>query len=98
ITAYDQLMMNAFEYNGIDCLLKPVSDADLKKAIVKYQMLRMHFSPQPAIEKLIHYVDRRKRKRLLVRRGVENISLQLQDIVLFYTENKIVFVIDRHGK
>jgi len=98
ITAYDQFMMNAFEYNGIDYLLKPTSDMELKKALVKYQMLKIHFSPSSSIDKLISYVDRRKRKRLLVRRGVENISLLLDDIVLFYTENKIVFVVDRSGK
>jgi DNA-binding LytR/AlgR family response regulator len=97
ITAYDQFMMNAFEYNGIDYLLKPVSDYELKKAILKYQMLKVHFSPAP-IDRLINYVDKRKRKRLLVRKGIENISLMLEDIVLFYTENKIVFVIDRFGK
>src|SRR5437762_12049401 len=34
ITAYDQFMMNAFEYNGIDYLLKPASDFELKKALV----------------------------------------------------------------
>jgi DNA-binding LytR/AlgR family response regulator len=98
ITAYDQFMLNAFEYNGIDYLLKPVSDDELKKAIVKYQMLKIHFSPPSSLDKLINYVDRRKRKRLLVKKGIENISLMLQDIVLFYTENKIVFVIDRFGK
>jgi DNA-binding LytR/AlgR family response regulator len=98
ITAYDQFMMNAFEYNGIDYLLKPASDIDLKKALVKYQMLKIHFSPAASIDKLISYVDRRRKKRLLVKRGVENISLLLEDIVLFYTENKIVFVLDRVGK
>lgn len=71
---------------------------ELKKALVKYQMLKIHFSPSASIDKLISYVDRRKRKRLLVRRGIENISLLLDDIVLFYTENKIVFVVDRSGK
>jgi DNA-binding LytR/AlgR family response regulator len=98
ITAYDQFMLNAFEYNGIDYLLKPASDIELKKALVKYQMLKMHFSSSPSIDKLLSYVDRRKKKRFLVRRGVESISLLLEDIALFYTENKIVFVLDRSGK
>ena len=29
---------------------------------------------------------------------MENISLRLDDVVLFYTENKIVYVVDRWGK
>jgi DNA-binding LytR/AlgR family response regulator len=29
---------------------------------------------------------------------MENIAMRLEDIVLFYTENKIVYVIDKNGK
>ena len=35
---------------------------------------------------------------IIVKKGTENISLKLEDVVLFYTENKIVYVIDRSGK
>jgi DNA-binding LytR/AlgR family response regulator len=36
----------------------------------------------------------RMRKRLLVKKGIENIALKVEDIALIFTENKIVFVID----
>jgi DNA-binding LytR/AlgR family response regulator len=36
--------------------------------------------------------------RLLVKKGLENISLLLEDVVLFFTENKIVYVIDKTGR
>ena len=99
ITGYDQFMMNAFEHNGIDYLLKPVTTLDVKKALLKYQMLEKHFAGHPnGLEKLVHSFQYKKRSRLLVRKGLENISLRLEDIVLFYTENKIVFVIDKWGK
>ena len=35
---------------------------------------------------------------MLVRKGLENISLRLDEIALFYTENKIVYVMDNTGK
>jgi DNA-binding LytR/AlgR family response regulator len=98
ITGYDQFMMNAFEYNGIDYLLKPVDVSDLKKAITKYKMLEKHFATQPGLANLVDYVASRKKTRLLVKKGLENISLRLDDVVLFYTENKIVYVVDRFGK
>lgn len=98
ITGYDQFMMNAFEYNGIDYLLKPVNEDELQKAIIKYRMLERHFNNQHSVKKLVHYVSDRKKTRLIVKKGLENISLRLEDVVLFYTENKIVFVIDRYGK
>ena len=36
----------------------------------------------------------RMRRRLLVKKGIENIALKVEDIALIFTENKIVFVID----
>ena len=40
----------------------------------------------------------RKKTRLIVKRGLENIVLCLEDIVLIYTQNKLVYVIDRLSK
>ena len=97
ITGYDQFVMNAFEYNGIDYLLKPVCEDELKKSITKYHKLEKHFNNQPSLSNLVQYVTR-KRTRLIVKKGLENISLRLEDIVLFFTENKIVYVVDKWGK
>ncbi len=40
----------------------------------------------------------RKKNRLLVKRGVTNISLLFNDIALIYTKDKLVYVIDRDSK
>jgi DNA-binding LytR/AlgR family response regulator len=101
ITGYDRFVMDAFENNGIDYLLKPVSKDHLEKALRKYKDLERHFAADKevnAFHQLMHYVSTRKRSRILVRRGIENITMPLQDIVLFYTENKVVYAIDRSGK
>ncbi|MGC4037263.1 MAG: LytTR family DNA-binding domain-containing protein [Chitinophagaceae bacterium] len=99
ITGYDEFIMNAFEYNGIDYLLKPVSKTDLAKAIMKYRMLEKHFnSGNKRMDNLLTQFSSKKKTRLLVRKGLENISLRLDEIALFYTENKIVYVIDHSGK
>ncbi len=98
ITGYDEFMMNAFEYNGIDYLLKPVDKEELHKALLKYKMLEKHFTNHHSLTSLLHYVGEHKKKRILVKKGMENIPLRLDDVVLFYTENKIVYVMDRWGK
>jgi two-component system, LytTR family, response regulator len=98
ITGYDQFVMNAFEYNGIDYLLKPVSDHELQNALTKYRRLEKHFSNQSSLNSLVQYVNTRKKTRLIVKKGLENISLRLEDIVLFFTENKIVYVVDKWSK
>jgi DNA-binding LytR/AlgR family response regulator len=98
ITGYDEFMLNAFEYNGIDYLLKPVDKESLSKALVKYKMLEKHFTNHHSLANLMQYIGNHKKRRMIVKKGMENISLRLDDVVLFYTENKIVYVLDRWGK
>jgi len=97
ITGYDQFVMNAFEYNGIDYLLKPVCEDELKKSIIKYHKLERHFTNQSSLNNLVQYVTRKK-TRFIVKKGLENISLRLEDIVFFFTENKVVYVVDKWNK
>lgn len=98
ITGYDQFMLNAFTHNGIDYLLKPVSADDLEKALNKYQRLQQHFSTQQALAPMLQQLGLKKRSRLLVKKGMEHVSLPCTDVVLFYTENKLVYVVDKCGK
>lgn len=98
-TAYDAFMVNAFAGNGIDYLLKPVDKRELEKALHKYRMLENHFNAHTeAMQRFISQTDPRKKNRLVVKRGLEYISLKLDEVVLFYTENKLVYVADAAGK
>ena len=38
------------------------------------------------------------KKRLLVQKGVEFIALKIEDIVLIYTQNRLVYAIDKEEK
>jgi DNA-binding LytR/AlgR family response regulator len=99
ITGYDKFMLMAFENNGIDYLLKPVEKNDLLKALNKYKMLEKHFMSEAApLQNLARFIGTHKKTRLLVKKGIENIALRLEDIALFYTDHKIVYVVDRFSK
>lgn len=98
ITGYDKFMLNAFEYNSIDYLLKPVCKEDLQKALEKYKRLEQHFTQASLLNNFLQHFNQPKKTRLLVKKGLENVSLLLDDIVLFFTENKIVYVIDKNGR
>jgi len=101
ITGYDHYTMMAFENNGIDYLLKPVNKADLDRALLKYNKLQTHFSHTIAnatTAKPERLINEGKKTRLLVKKGLDNIALRFEDIVLIYTQNKLVYVIDRSSK
>ena len=100
-TGYDKFIMMAFDNNGIDYLLKPISKPDLGKALLKYRKLQTHFSHTKVNEPVANlekFISERRKTRLLVKKGMENIALRLEDITLFYTENKVVYVLDRFSK
>lgn len=100
VTAYDKFLIHAFEHNAIDYLLKPVSDEDLTKAVNKYRKLEKHFSTgnQYLLDAVLQHLNGKRQQRLVVKRGQEHLFLLLDDVVLFYTENKIVYLIDKNGK
>jgi len=98
ITGYDEFILNAFEHNGIDYILKPVDTENLSKALDKYRMLKKHFSSQSSMTNLLQHTGSQKKKRIIVKKGLENISLRLEEVVLFFADNKIVYAIDRAGK
>jgi DNA-binding LytR/AlgR family response regulator len=95
ITGYDQFMLNAFEQNGIGYLLKPVDERDLEKALAKYRTLEKHFS---SYHSFLNGFRQKTRSRLIVRKGIENIAMKTEDIVLIYTEEKLVFAVNREGR
>lgn len=97
ITGYDKFMLNVFEYNCIDYITKPVDKESLEKALNKYRALEKHFTNHNAINRLLRNAGNHKKKRIIVRKRLENISLRLEDVVIFYTKHKIVHVIDRLG-
>jgi DNA-binding LytR/AlgR family response regulator len=94
VTGFNSFILNAFEHNGIDYLLKPIDDDDLIKVLSKYKNFERHFIQQSNVRK---FFETRK-QRLVVKKGFTSILLKLEDIVLFYTENKIVYVLDREGR
>lgn len=99
ITGYDEFIMKAFASNGIDYLLKPIKKEDLNGALMKYFSLRSHFSQQDdRIDNLIRHFQSRKKSRIVVRKGIEYIALKIEHIVLIYTENKMVYLIDNNCK
>jgi DNA-binding LytR/AlgR family response regulator len=97
-TAYDEYIMQAFEHNAIDYILKPIDGVKLAGAIAKYKSLQKHFVEN--YSSLVNYLQEsdKKRKRILVKRGVEFQSVRVEDIVYFFTEHKLVFLVDKDNK
>lgn len=101
-TAYDQFLMDAFEVNGIEYLLKPFSFERFKKAWSKFEQLRG--SGDPAIQSLlktltsavstepeiIHF-----KKNFAVKKGPSTYFIQTSNIIYFQAQDGVVYAIDQ---
>ena len=98
-TAYDEYWQEAFEHNSIDYLLKPIREEKLEAALKKYEQLKKYFTvsfqrlmqwqqqPQPAIK-----------KRYLVKKGNDYVTVKTDDIAYFYATHKLVCMVEKGGQ
>src|SRR5690606_3737377 len=88
-TAYDKYLLQSFEYNTIDHLLKPISQEKLARASQKISSLERHFIQQ----NIMTLIQQERRpgtlSRLVVRKGTDFIALNVDDAAYFFTDHKI---------
>jgi two-component system, LytTR family, response regulator len=98
-TAYDDYWQEAFEYNSIDYLLKPIKQEKLEIALKKYHTLRQYFAAN--LQKLIQWQQspqqEKYKKRYLVKRGSDYITIKTEDIAYFYATHKLVCMVDNNN-
>jgi DNA-binding LytR/AlgR family response regulator len=88
-TAFDEYLLEAFQANGVEYLLKPIREEKLAAAFAKYRRLREHFGSAVRARAL--------RDRILVRKGIDYISVRTADVAYAYTEDKLVFIVTHEG-
>lgn len=95
-TAYDKYILESFEFNSIDYLLKPITEDKLQRCIAKLKNLQVHFS-QSKLDSLLDNQGK-ELERIVVKKGTEYLALNIGQIAYFFTEHRIVFVRDISGK
>lgn len=96
-TAYDDYWQEAFEHNSIDYLLKPIKQEKLETAMAKYGSLQKHFAQ--SLQQLLSQKSpgSGNKKRFLVKRGGDYISIKIEEIAYFYATHKVVCLVDMGG-
>jgi DNA-binding LytR/AlgR family response regulator len=95
-TAFDKYLLESFEYNAIDYLLKPITGEKLARSLAKIRKLEMHFI-QGNIRRLIQ-AGTPVKDRIVAKKGTEFIALRWNEIAYFFIEHKVVFVKDLQGR
>ena len=96
-TAYDAYILDAFECNSIDYLLKPIRPERLAQAMHKYEKLRRHFGGDLADLLRSAPNGHSHRQRLLGQKGSSFVALDASTVRYAYSEGKITFLVDGKG-
>ncbi|WP_256007135.1 LytR/AlgR family response regulator transcription factor [Pedobacter deserti] len=94
-TAYDQYTLKAFKNQGIDYLLKPFEEDDLRAALLKLYNIRR--IPAGPAEKH-NDPGRDVRNRFMVKSGRLIKSIRSDDIAYFMAEDKYLFLVSHQGQ
>lgn len=93
-TAYDQYAIQAFKLNSIDYLLKPIREAELKNAILKFKDRHQKSSVSAQqIEALISVINAPKktfRNSFLVQKKETFIPISSGDFAFFFIQDGVV--------
>ena len=99
-TAYDEYWQEAFEYNSIDYLLKPIRQEKLEMALKKYDQLKQYFTGN--LQQLMQWQAQPPKpvikKRWLVKKGNDYITVKTDDIAYFYATHKLVCMVEKEGQ
>jgi len=105
-TAYNEFLINAFETNGIEYLLKPYSLERFSNAWDKY--IRLKESNPESYNELVNSISRllaskqmtseEYKEQFAIKSAKEIYFLKLENIVYFQAENGVVFAFDKKNK
>lgn len=91
-TAYDQYAIQAFKFNSIDYLLKPIDSDELEAAIQKAVSKISPSHPEPNLERLLEYLGNptsHYRERFLISRKDEYITVDVRNICFIRSQQDI---------
>ena len=102
-TAYDEYALKAFKVNSIDYILKPVDETQLRAAIQKFESLTgaRTITPNKMLESIglaMQMLTKKYKERFVVKVGEHLKSVEVADILFFFSLEKATFSQTKDGR
>lgn len=92
-TAYDQYTLKAFKNQGIDYLLKPFDEEDVRSALAKLNTIRK--ASEIPLQDILSTTGNKLRNRFMVKMGQQIKSVQAEDVAYFMADDKYLFLVTK---
>ncbi|RQP24829.1 LytR/AlgR family response regulator transcription factor [Piscinibacter terrae] len=97
-TAYDEFVMQAFQAQALDYLLKPVNEDRLAQVFAKHARLRQHFAGNvAALMADLQSPPATRRRRIVGRKGTQFVAIPVEQVAYFVSQDKLSFVVAMDG-
>ena len=100
-TTFDSYAIEAFKYNSVDYLMKPVKSEELNNAINKYQQIKLLGDSQHLgrMQNLMQSLKTPEyKKRFLINHKNQLSLLSIDKVTCFYSEDGYTYLVDTLGK
>jgi DNA-binding LytR/AlgR family response regulator len=100
-TAYNEYALKAFKVNSIDYILKPIDKAELRTALDKFNRLIKPVSTPNLMESIANAMElltKKYKTRFVVKVGEHLRSIEVSDILFFYSQDKTTFAQTNDGR
>ncbi|WP_370089374.1 LytR/AlgR family response regulator transcription factor [Ekhidna sp.] len=91
-TAFDKYVLDAFKYNSVDYLLKPIKSEDLIAAVAKLKKVQSQADISQMVRNLKSQLQSGYKKKFLVKTGHKFQSVGVEDIAYFYSESSTSYL------
>lgn len=98
LTAYNQYALDAFDYNGIHYLLKPIEPEKFKEALDRYENYTVNHSKVMDVLDFLQAKQKESGKNILSKVGRKIQVIDISDIAYAYLDNGINKVVNSEGE
>lgn len=100
-TAYDAYALKAFKVNSIDYILKPIDKGELENALMKLESLTAPLANPAMLESISQamlMLTRKYKERFVIKVGEHLKSIEVSEILFFFSLEKTTFAQTRDGR
>lgn len=98
LTAYNQYALHAFKLNSVGYVLKPFKKSDIEENINKFKSLIINNINNPIVKTESQQQSELQEKevRFLIKNGINLIPILASEIILFYSESNLTYIITKN--